>query len=49
MSADDSGPVIENGGKMDPYTIIIMVTIGVRMCQFFSRGQKVPRFITYVS
>jgi hypothetical protein len=24
-------------------------TIGVRMCQFFSRGQKVPRFITYVS
>jgi hypothetical protein len=25
------------------------ITIGVRMCQFFSRGQKVPRFITYVS
>jgi hypothetical protein len=24
-------------------------TIGVRMCQFFSKGQKVPRFIAYVS
>jgi hypothetical protein len=24
-------------------------TIGVRMCQFFSRWQKVLRFITYVS
>jgi hypothetical protein len=30
-------------------SFVKLLSIGVRMCQFFSRGQKVLRFITYVS